>query len=135
MYFIGIFLDCVSARTLMIVVTLLAVPCAYIGWQATIVRERRAMSEAIKGIGVGPGGLYVDRALPDEADRAIPWIRKLLGDQAMRVILLAVTADNEYRHQVRELFPEAEITGYMIVGSQGHLGITTVPFPDEPQAE
>jgi hypothetical protein len=28
-------------RTLMIVVTLLAVPCGYIGWQARIVRERR----------------------------------------------------------------------------------------------
>ena len=28
-------------RTLMIVVTLLAVPCAYIGWQAKIVRAQR----------------------------------------------------------------------------------------------
>ena len=30
-----------SMRTLLIVVTLLAVACAYVGWQAKIVRERR----------------------------------------------------------------------------------------------
>jgi hypothetical protein len=30
-------------RTLMIVVAVLALPCAYVGWQAKIVRERRAM--------------------------------------------------------------------------------------------
>jgi hypothetical protein len=29
-----------SLRTLMILVTLLAVPCAYVGWQAPIVQER-----------------------------------------------------------------------------------------------
>ncbi len=31
-----------SLRTLLIGVTLLAVACAYVGWQAKIVRERRA---------------------------------------------------------------------------------------------
>jgi hypothetical protein len=30
-----------SLRTLLIVVTMLAVPCAYVGWQAKIVREGR----------------------------------------------------------------------------------------------
>jgi hypothetical protein len=32
-------------RTLMVVVTLLAVPCGYVGWQAKIVRERKAVAE------------------------------------------------------------------------------------------
>ena len=34
-----------SLRTLMISVTLLAVPCGYVGWQAKIVRERKARLE------------------------------------------------------------------------------------------
>jgi hypothetical protein len=37
-----------SLRTLMIVITLLAVPLAYVGWQAKIVRERKAMLEFIR---------------------------------------------------------------------------------------
>ena len=35
-----------SLRTLLIVVTLLAVPCAYTGWQAKIVRDRKAIFNA-----------------------------------------------------------------------------------------
>ena len=35
-----------SLRTLMIGVTLLAVPCAFVGWQAKIVRERKAWLDA-----------------------------------------------------------------------------------------
>ena len=35
-----------SLRTLMIGVTLLAVACAYVGWQAKIVGERRALRES-----------------------------------------------------------------------------------------
>jgi hypothetical protein len=36
-------------RTLMIVVTLLAVACAYVAWQSKIVRERRAVADLEPG--------------------------------------------------------------------------------------
>ena len=36
-----------SLRSLMIVVMLLAVPLGYVGWQAKIVRERKAMARWI----------------------------------------------------------------------------------------
>jgi hypothetical protein len=36
-----------SLRTVLIVVTLLAVPLAYVGWQAKIVRERRWLLESV----------------------------------------------------------------------------------------
>ncbi len=38
-------------RTLMIVVAVVAIPCAYVGWQAKIVRERRALLDSIKAAG------------------------------------------------------------------------------------
>jgi hypothetical protein len=34
-------------RTLMIVVTLLAVPLGYVGWQVKIVRERKALEPSV----------------------------------------------------------------------------------------
>jgi hypothetical protein len=37
-----------SLRTLMIGVTVLAVPCGYVGWQAKIVRERTAWDTEYK---------------------------------------------------------------------------------------
>src|SRR5690348_1919362 len=61
-------------RTLMIVVTLLAVACAYIGWQAKIVRERRIELERtvdLRVVGI------------DGSDKwgIIPWVRRVLGDK------------------------------------------------------
>ncbi len=44
-------------RTLMIVVTLLAVPLGYVGWQAKIVREREALiNRGVPGSVVYPDG-------------------------------------------------------------------------------
>jgi hypothetical protein len=44
-------------RTLMIGVTLLAIPCGYVGWQAKIVRERRAeLNRVVDARLVGIGG-------------------------------------------------------------------------------
>jgi hypothetical protein len=38
-------------RTLLIGVTLLAIPCAYVGWQAKIVRARQAMAKRLSARG------------------------------------------------------------------------------------
>ena len=45
-----------SLRALMIVVTLVAAVCGYVGWQATIVRERDAMLARIEK----EGGSYIE---------------------------------------------------------------------------
>ena len=55
-----------SLRTLMIVVTLLAIPGGYVGWQAKIVRDRNAMLEA------GRDGPVVDSTLDNGKDGADP---------------------------------------------------------------
>ena len=70
-----------SLRTLMIVVTLLAVACGYVGWQAKIVRQRRAMLGTIDAV----GGRYLAINAGDwPAGMTGPgWIRRFLGDVAV----------------------------------------------------
>jgi hypothetical protein len=67
-------------RTLLIVVmALLAIPMAYVGWQAKIVRERKAWSEAHPGI-----VMYLDdESFADEQPPKdpLPLIRRRLGDR------------------------------------------------------
>jgi hypothetical protein len=67
-------------RTLLIVVTLLAVPCAYVGWQAAIVRERKSLLES------GANGPTFNAMLDEDSDAAIPVIRLWLGDHFYRSI-------------------------------------------------
>ena len=45
-----------SLRTLMIAVTLLAVPCAYVGWQVKIVRDRKATVHEVAEMNGDGGG-------------------------------------------------------------------------------
>ena len=44
-------------RTLMIVVTLLALLCAYVGWQESIIRNRIALAQPQNGVVVAVGWL------------------------------------------------------------------------------
>ena len=90
-------------RTLMIVVTLFAlIPCGYIGWQAKIVRERRAeLNRAVDGRLFGIAG--------SDERRAIPWIRRVLADQQVFSILMPVGTDRSELDRLRALFPEARV--------------------------
>jgi hypothetical protein len=87
-------------RTLVIVVTLLTVRCAYVGWQAKIVRERKAMLEA------GDDRPVFSATLDENKDGAIPMIRLRFGDHFCRMIILKHSADiNLYM----AAFPEADV--------------------------
>jgi hypothetical protein len=91
-------------RTLMIVVTLLAVPLGYVGWQAKIMRERRAMLRTIDAA----GGRYVvinEGELP--AGMTGPGrIRRLLGDVA--VVEIDFHASSLSQDDLKDKFPEAD---------------------------
>ncbi len=89
-----------SLRTLMTVVTLLAVPLGYVGWQAKIVSERKAMLD------IENGHLMEEAEVGGHKDAAIPLIRRWLGDHFCSSIFLKQEAELE-RYQ--EAFPEAEI--------------------------
>src|SRR5690349_20051060 len=85
-------------RTLMIVVTLLAVPCAYVGWQAKIVRERRALFDEIKA---ADGGELND----GNVSPSPPWLRRILGDETVRLLVVPSTTDKETMVRLHRLFP------------------------------
>src|SRR4051794_5204364 len=75
-----------SLRTLLIGVTLLAVPCAYVGWQIRIVRARRALRASdfaffYRAIDMA---FFEAEKYPEPA--TIPWIWERLGDEAIQVV-------------------------------------------------
>jgi hypothetical protein len=85
-------------RTLMIGVTLLAVPCTYVGWQAKIVREREAFLENRMWLSAehSPSG-------PVQAH----WMLRLLGAKSVYYVLVWNLADAE---RAASLFPEAIVS-------------------------
>ena len=95
-------------RTLMIGVTLLALPCAYVGWQAKIVRERKAYLRA--NAHSWPVGTFatVQFAQGDKS-RAPTAIRAWLGDWAQFEVWVDVRLSKAEKQSVAALFPEANI--------------------------
>ena len=91
-----------SLSSLMVGVTLLAVPCAYIGWQAKIVRERRAeLNRTVDARLVG--------IADNDEERVNPWIRRVFGDQRVASIRMLVGTSEAELVRLRVLFPEAKI--------------------------
>ena len=75
---------------------------AYVGWQAKIVRQRRAeLNRVVDARLVGIAG--------NDDERVIPWIRRVLGDQRVESIKMLVGTDASELDRLRVLFPEAKI--------------------------
>jgi hypothetical protein len=92
-----------SLRSLMIGVTLLAVPLGYVGWQAKIVRHRRELIRQVVA-----AGSYVGFDFTLELEDSIPWLRRRLGDEAIRLFGL-LGATGEKREEISAAFPEADV--------------------------
>jgi hypothetical protein len=90
-------------RTLMIVVTLLAIPLGYIGRHFAVVRGRQAMLEGV--VSRGGGYVAVGRSLPNGP----PLIDRLLGDESIMVITISSSKSGESTAALAESFPEASI--------------------------
>jgi hypothetical protein len=114
-------------RTLMIVVTLLAVPFAYVGQQAKIVRARLAVLKELKTVVNGQRTGFIEH-IADDPRHSIPWIRKILGDEPMNCIFLPLSTAKEYRQRIRETFPEADVEAFQPTASNF---IKPLPWPDE----
>jgi hypothetical protein len=90
----------------MIGVTLLAIPCAYIGWQANIVRERRALLNSLRTAGGGDfTALLYNKARPPPP----PWLRRILGDETVELLLVPPTTDEEAMARIHRLFPDTRV--------------------------
>ena len=103
-----------SLRSLLAGVTLLTIPCSYVGWQADIVRERSTMRQRLldKGACFFPGrspGRYKPENSPS-------WLRRLLGDiDAPAIYLPSVCGIDDA--EITATFPESELLDWIpIVG-------------------
>ena len=95
-------------RTLMIVVTLLAVLMGYVGGQAKVVRERAAMLSTIRD----RGGYVVEASTVPFLK---PWaritsFREWLGDIAIQGIQLPTETKEDEVDRIKIAFPESNIT-------------------------
>jgi hypothetical protein len=87
-----------SLRTLLIGVTLAAIPCGYVGWQAKIVRDRKAFLQTRYYLSCDSS--------PDVKPLRAPWMLRLLGAEPIYQITVFMRADAE---RAADLFPEAFI--------------------------
>ncbi len=115
-------------RTLFVVVTIFAVVCAYVGWQAKIVRERNMIRQRLA---TERGEVYEPTPVASTRDRVlrrswgdeipitmlvpsanpharISWIRRLLGDRPVTAIGLFLRSHEECE-RVAAAFPEAAV--------------------------
>ncbi len=93
-------------RALMIVVTLLAVPLGYVGWQEKIVRHRSwVLSHFEKR--ERPAVIPVERWEPQES---IPWIRRVLGDHAHARLDVDLSVPESDFIAIKDAYPEASVT-------------------------
>jgi hypothetical protein len=90
-------------RTLMIVVALLAVPCAYVGWQAAIVRVRLKILADFRD---PPHIINWHTAYLGDKSQAPGLLRRWLGDKEVGSLFFANRDDADRHH---ELFREARI--------------------------
>ena len=101
-------------RTLMIVVTLLAVACGYVGSQAKVARERhQAMAThrtIYPDVNLGPRGEMYQRwtGVPVIRPEA-PWPLRWFGEQGYWGINSGDTASDDEVANLKRLFPEAEV--------------------------
>jgi hypothetical protein len=90
-------------RTLMIVVTLVAVACGYVGWEAKLVKDRK---ELHKGSDVASTGSYVQQKWSFSIRS---WLRQRFGDKQYDSIVLKRTASDELLNTYISAFPEAKV--------------------------
>jgi hypothetical protein len=83
-------------RTLLLMVSLIAMPCAYVGWQAKFVRERIAY-------------LRIHHAYKAGDVSRLSALRRWLGDIPAEIVWIPATANDSERKLAASLFPEARV--------------------------
>jgi hypothetical protein len=102
-------------RTLMIAVTLLAVPLGYVGWQVRIVRHRDELRRELAAHGGGSvtaTKLIVElTAHGQKCDEPpnLSWIRELVGDEYVYFLYVPETVPKELADDLKAEFPEARV--------------------------
>jgi hypothetical protein len=109
----------------MIVVTLFAVACGYLKWQANIVSARKAMIRHIQADDHAAVWHFGSPPL----DKQLSLIRQVLGDEPIAMIALPENTPKLERNRIHELLPEAELN--KILGQVFHgVQYSEIPFDD-----
>ncbi len=95
-----------SLRTLLIVVTLLAMTCGYVASEAKIVGVRNAARARIESLG---GQYKVGGAIFGDYEEKVPLVRRWLGDEPVNFVLLPDSASSSDEQRIREVFPDVVI--------------------------
>jgi hypothetical protein len=97
-------------RTLLIGVTLLAMPCAYVGWLEKVIADRKAVREKTEAM----GAVFTDRPGKDliylHGEPPMPFPRNWLGDRRASGIYIPPSFREEDVELVRRVFPEAWVS-------------------------
>jgi hypothetical protein len=95
-------------RTLMLGVTLLALPCAYVAHEKVIVDRRRDLLNWIKQ---NKSQIRTDGGLPvDEEVEKPSFVRRLLGDQIIAEVYLRQEVSDDDVQRIKDTFPGVRIT-------------------------
>jgi hypothetical protein len=89
-------------RTLLAVIAIFAIPCAYVGHQAEIVRDRKAMLD----------NGHLTLSLMPPARSELPRLRLWLGDVDCAAIYADQIVSDADLERYRVAFPEAEVTRF-----------------------
>jgi hypothetical protein len=92
-------------RTLMVVVTSVAVACAYVAHEAKIVQNRKALVAAVGKYATLPGWWRSSESPP-----TLPLIRRWLGDKPVCSMTLPGSLNPSLIDELRQAFPEASIS-------------------------
>ena len=99
-------------RTLMIGVTLFAlIPCGYVGWQAKIVRERKAWVAQSPFLLRTDTPKNVRELAQGDPARTPSRVRLWLGDESIEAIVIPNSSTPEELKLATSLFPEAVVVG------------------------
>src|SRR5262245_54403796 len=98
-----------SLRTLLIGVTLFSIPCGYIGWQAKIVRERKAWLAKSRQQQYHGVGAQSPNAKGPPPPPEVSLVRQWLGDEYWEVIWVDYESGPSATAEAERLFPEATV--------------------------
>jgi hypothetical protein len=94
-----------SLRALLLAVGLLSIPCAYVGWEYTVVAHRKWVVQYVL---MDRPGKVVYWFKDYSSVGRISWVRRALGDFSLMVVGVGDDAQDELE-QIRSTFPEAKI--------------------------
>ena len=89
-----------SLRTVFVALTVLAVPCWYVGWQYQIVQHRKELQAKAEKTAV-----FIDIHFDDSP--TLPWVRRSFGDEPINLIILREGMQDSDVQAIKNAFPES----------------------------